>query len=111
MGSGKRHKDISFVAERSIKIDAIRDKFDTNTEGELERQHLKSLMTDLLESSKGAGYVVEEQDVDDLMKICSPSRRDCIRPSEVLRAMEVWQRYLKALPKIEPMFSKYNTNQ
>jgi Ca2+-binding EF-hand superfamily protein len=106
-----RHKDPSFVVERSIKIERILDKYDTNTEGELERQHLKSLMSDLLESSKGVGYVVEEQDVDDLMKICSPAHRGTIRPNEILRAVDIWQRYLKVLPEIEPMFSKYDTNQ
>jgi len=95
-----------WIGQQERKIDALFAKYGTSGSDVLHRLQLKFLMADINEAI-GADRItstpVEDQDVDDLMKMCDASNHGSINRQEVLWAVEVWRRRLRMLPRSEPV--------
>jgi len=104
-GTSKASGD-QWIGQQEQKIDALFAKYGTSGSDVLHRLQLKILMADINETI-GADLIrsttVDDQDVDDLMKICDPSSRGSINRQEVLWAVEVWRRRLRMLPRSKPV--------
>lgn len=110
IGAKRREVQVLHMDEQE-KISTLFEKYDKNKSGGLSKDELRALMEDIHTSVGMGGRGVEAQDVSDLMRMCDQAKDGVIDRGEVLFAVELWHKHLKAWPAIEPVFDKYDANQ
>lgn len=82
-------------------------KYDTNNSGQLERDQLKTLLTDL-DSTTPPGTPPTDIELQYILQVADARRNGAINKEEIANALAAWFTYKKYAPQLDRIMAKYD---
>lgn len=100
--SDERYEELRRQLKRTVFINKILARYDTNSSGKLERNQVEKLLGDI-DSSTPKGTPPKPEEIDFILKVANQDGDDCLSGDELIVALRKWNTYLE---KREMMHAK-----
>lgn len=97
-------------AGRKIKLMRIIKKYDTNQTGQLEKEQVTNLLTDM-DTVTQAGTAPDAEELDFVMKFADKAGNNAISLEELQEALDCWMTYVQRRSFFEDKLKKYDASQ